>query len=96
MKIRFHPSARRELLKYNRWYFVRSPSAAAGFEREIDHAISRISETSERYARTSHGCRRFALLKYPFTIVYRIVGDEIEIIAVAHRRRRPGYWTRRP
>jgi plasmid stabilization system protein ParE len=96
MKVRFHPAARRELLAHNHWYFVRNPSAAAGFEREIDHAITRISEAPERYVTTSHGCRRFALLKYPFTLVYRIVHGEIEIIAVAHRRRRPGYWTRRP
>jgi plasmid stabilization system protein ParE len=95
MKVRFHPAARRELLKHNRWYFVRSPSAALGFEREIDHAISRISEAPERYVLTFHGCRRFALLRYPFTIVYRILRDEIEIIAVAHGRRRRGYWTRR-
>jgi plasmid stabilization system protein ParE len=29
---------------------------------------------------------------HPYTIVYRIVNDEIIVVAVAHQRRRPWYW----
>jgi plasmid stabilization system protein ParE len=46
MKVSFHPAARRELLKHRKWYRDRSLSAAVGFEREIDHAISRIAEAA--------------------------------------------------
>jgi hypothetical protein len=28
-------------------------------------------------------------------LVYRMRGDEVEIVAVAHGRRRPGYWRSR-
>ena len=74
------------------WYLVRSASAAAGFVREIEHAIQRIGEAPERYPLTRFGRRRFVLLSYPFDVVYRILETEIEIIAVAHHARRPGYW----
>ena len=95
MKVSFHPSARRELLKHSEWYRERSLAAAAGFEREFDHAVSRILEAPERYPITRRGRRRFVMLKYPFAVIYRIHEQEIQIIAVAHHSRRPDYWLRR-
>ena len=95
MKASFHPAARHELFKYQRWYLERSESAAAGFEHEIDHAVSRISEAPLRYPVTFRNRRRFVLLKYPFDLIYRILEAEVEIIAVAHHSRRPHYWARR-
>ena len=92
MKVSFHPAARRELRKYQKWYLDRSETAAAGYEREIDHAIMRISEAPERYAVTVRGRRRFVLLKYPFDVIYRVSPDEVEIMAIAHHSRRPNYW----
>ncbi|MBI2214210.1 MAG: type II toxin-antitoxin system RelE/ParE family toxin [Acidobacteria bacterium] len=69
--------------------------AAEAFVAEIDHAIERISEAPERYPETRHGRRRFVLFSFPFDVVYRASGERIEIIAVAHHSRRPGYWTSR-
>jgi hypothetical protein len=40
--------------------------------------------------------RRVAALdRFPFTVPYQIVGDEIVVLALAHTSRRPGYWARR-
>jgi hypothetical protein len=33
--------------------------------------------------------------RYPFSLVYILRGDDVEIVAVAHGRRRPGYWRSR-
>lgn len=41
------------------------------------------------------GYRRFPLRRFPFALIYRIDGNELRILAVAHRRRRPGYWSQR-
>ena len=95
MKVSFHPAARRELLKHSKWYRDRSLSAATGFEREIDHAVSRIADAPERYPLTRRNRRRFVLLEYPFDVVDRIRENEIQIIAIAHHSRRPEYWLHR-
>ena len=95
MKVNFHPDARLELLRHRRWYLDRSPAAAAGFEHEIDHAITRIAEAPERYPLTRRGRRRFVMLEYPFNLIYRIREDDVQIMAVAHHSRRPDYWLRR-
>jgi toxin ParE1/3/4 len=38
------------------------------------------------------GTRRFVLRRFPFTIVYREAAQGIEVIAVAHAKRRTAYW----
>ena len=90
--VRFHPDARAELLEAEEWYLRRSPTAAREFLREIERAVARISEAPERYPVTKHGRRRFVLLEFPFDLVYRIEEHDLEIIAIAHHARRPGYW----
>ena len=54
-RVRFHPLADEELLSATDWYLVRSETAAAGFAREIEHAIQRIGATPERYPLTRFG-----------------------------------------
>jgi toxin ParE1/3/4 len=39
--------------------------------------------------------RRLPLRRFPYSIVYRVKADEIQIFAVAHQRRKPGYWRER-
>jgi len=39
--------------------------------------------------------RRMILKTFPYQLVYRVDGEEIRIFAVAHLKRRPGYWRRR-
>lgn len=36
--------------------------------------------------------RRFPLRRFPYSVVYYIQGDELRVIAIAHHKRRPGYW----
>lgn len=39
--------------------------------------------------------RRWLFRRFPYGIIYQAAPDELRIIAVAHHRRRPGYWARR-
>jgi plasmid stabilization system protein ParE len=42
--VSFHPASNEELLEATTWYLARSHAAAAGFVREVDHAVMRIAE----------------------------------------------------
>jgi len=33
--------------------------------------------------------------RFPYAVLYSIVGDQIRVMAVAHDRRRPFYWSGR-
>jgi plasmid stabilization system protein ParE len=39
--------------------------------------------------------RRYILRRFPFSIIYQVNAEELRILAVAHHRRRPGYWAPR-
>jgi plasmid stabilization system protein ParE len=78
-----------------RWYAERSPSAARGFDAELDAAERAISEQPLAWPPFEHGTRRYLLRRYPFSVVYEVEPRRTVIIAVAHARRRPGYWKSR-
>jgi toxin ParE1/3/4 len=39
--------------------------------------------------------RRYMFRRFPYSVIYQISPDELRVIAVAHQRRRPGYWAGR-
>ncbi len=78
-----------------RWYAARSPTAAIRFSAELDDAEAAILERPEAWPRADQGTRRYLLRRFPFSVVYRIERSRILIVAVAHGRRRPGYWKNR-
>ena len=90
-----HPEAIAEAQAANRWYRERSASAAEAYLAELDLAVEAIAENPEMWPRYVHGTRRYILHRFPFYLVYRETADRLEIIAVAHGRRKPGYWKNR-
>jgi plasmid stabilization system protein ParE len=95
-RVELHPEALTETEAALSWYAERSPHAAAAFLSEIDHAISSILEAPRRWPVLEGECRRIALVRFPYFIVYREKGNNlIQVLAVAHGRRRPGYWRMR-
>jgi plasmid stabilization system protein ParE len=90
-----HPEAIAEAQAAQRWYRERSASAAEAYLAELDSAVEAIAENPEMWPRYVHGTRRFMLHRFPFYLVYRETAGRLEIIAVAHARRKPGYWKNR-
>jgi len=39
--------------------------------------------------------RRYLLRRFPYSIIYQVTVEELRVVAVAHHRRRPGYWASR-
>jgi plasmid stabilization system protein ParE len=81
--------ARIDILRYARseidealsWYLDRSVRAAEGFLREIDRGLALIAQSPELWPTFESGTRR-----YP---------KGLEVVAVAHHKRRPTYWVGR-
>jgi toxin ParE1/3/4 len=93
--IEFDSEAADEVVDGYEWYLKRSPQAASAFLSEVDRAIDSIQATPAMFAAYLHGTRRYLLKRYPYAIVYRELSDLIQIVAVAHLKRRPGYWKSR-
>jgi plasmid stabilization system protein ParE len=93
---RFHEEAAAEYDAAFDWYLQRSVDAALKFDAEMDRALAQIIQSPERWAVGSHFTRRFLLKQFPFIVIYRSRSSSvIEVVAVAHTSRRPGYWSGR-
>jgi plasmid stabilization system protein ParE len=93
--IELHPEAMSEARSIRLWYSSHGTRASDAFMLELDYAFERIVESPNRWPRFLHGTRRYLLRRYPYSIVYRMKPTAIEVLAVAHNRKRPGYWAHR-
>jgi toxin ParE1/3/4 len=93
--LEFHPLAADEAKAAEQWYRERNEIASARFQRELDRAVDLISERPDTGSPYLGNTRRVLLRRFPFFVVYRVRGEDVQIVAVAHARRRPGYWRAR-
>ncbi len=62
---------------------------------EVEHAIARLEENPYVGPPLARGVRKLRVNRFPYNLVYRILPDEVLILAVAHHRRRPSFWRSR-
>jgi len=93
--VEVHPLAADEAEAAERWYRERNVTAAARFRRELDRAVELIAERPEAAPPYIGNTRRFLLRRFPFFVVYRVHIAHVQVVAVAHARRRPAYWVQR-
>lgn len=61
----------------------------------VNKKTDEILESPRRW-RLFGGSRRVLLARFPYGIVYREISEEeVEVVAVAHLKRRPTYWRAR-
>jgi plasmid stabilization system protein ParE len=89
-------AARDEFAAAVRWYEEQRPGLGGEFFDAVVHATSLIQAQPEIGAPSpDRRTRRVLVQRFPYQVVYRISADEIVIVAIAHLKRRPGYWKRR-
>ncbi|HUH01121.1 MAG TPA: type II toxin-antitoxin system RelE/ParE family toxin [Kofleriaceae bacterium] len=94
-KLRIEARAEAEARAAFQWYQSRHPLAAERFEAALEACIDAISDAPERFPEVEPGVRRRLLLhRFPYAVLYRVVTEEVQVVAVTHLRRRPGYWRR--
>ena len=88
--------ASEELTAAVRWYERQRPGLGGDFFDAIRETLDRIAETPEAGSNFSGlGARRMLVAGFPYQIVYHQRPTEIVVVAIAHLKRRPGYWKTR-
>ncbi len=95
LDVEFHPEAEKELLSARDWYADRSTAAAEQFIETLTRAVASIRRSPSRWPFASPGIRRYLMRRFPFLVFYRLKRGSLQILAVAHAYRRPGYWKNR-
>ena len=91
MKHRFHPAALAEYTAAAVWYGY---DGAYRFTGAVDHSVDEVCDLPNAWAfwpgRTD--VRHHVLRRFPYSVIYLVEAAEVVILAVAHQKRRPGYW----
>jgi toxin ParE1/3/4 len=100
LPIRFSAEASAELANTATWYEEQRAGLGAEFMDAVDGALGARSPDGHTPARPSLTCRRTSrsgvpTVPLPVSRGYIVLDDQIRILAVAHDRRRPAYWTPR-
>ena len=78
------------------WYEEQQPGLGAEFFDCVVQATSLIQARPEIGSLDSNRrTRRILVQRFPYQVVYSLTPDEIVILAIAHLKRRPGYWKSR-
>jgi plasmid stabilization system protein ParE len=86
------PAARHDFDESFNWYAQRSVAAAGKFSIAFDDTLHLIAESPELFAGIDSVHRACLVKHFPYRIVYRIERTRVVVVAVAHAKRRPGFW----
>ena len=96
MCVIYHPESRTELIEAAVFREQRVAGLGADFlTTVVDMAVVEIAANPERGPILEGDVRRSRVKRFPYSICYRCIGDEIRILAVSHHSRDPDYWKHR-
>jgi plasmid stabilization system protein ParE len=87
--------AEEEMNEAARFYERRKEGLGLEFLNEVEQTIASILAHPRSGPTISPNIRRRIARRFPFGVLYAIDGKKIVIVAVAHLKRRPGYWKER-
>lgn len=96
MKLIVLNAAQAELEEAQAYYLQHASShIAAAFVADYQNSARRLLEFPLTGTPVSKSLRILPLRHFPYSIIYQASAELVTIRAVAHQRRRPGYWDRR-
>ena len=89
----FSEDARVEHLEHVAYYEAQRPGLGARYLAAFDVAMATVCDNPDRFRiELPPAIRRYRVPGFPYNILYRQSGAEVEVLVVAPHRRRPGYW----
>lgn len=91
----FHLLAEQELLDAVSYYEEQETGLGLEYLGEVEHAVNFLMRYPEAGSKVRGSIRRLTLPKFPYSLLYRVLEDQIRVLAVAHHKRKPQYWVDR-
>ena len=92
LPFRLHPEADAEGIEAAAYIASDTPDEAAQFKDALRFAIDWACRQPFIFRCFEGDFRKVKVGKFRYSLVFRIRGDEIQILAIAHMSRKPGYW----
>jgi plasmid stabilization system protein ParE len=95
LSVVWRPEAEADLLTVHDWYEWQRSGLGEVFADAVETILARIEMMPELYAIALEDVRRGKLRKFPYLIYYRILSNQIEVLAVLHSSRDSAVWQNR-
>ncbi len=95
MCVKFLQEAEEEFEMPASYYQEQSSGLGLEFISEVQRTCRLISASPNASTKIHNDIRWKLVRRFPFAVIYKVKLDSILIIAVAHQRRKPGYWLSR-
>lgn len=92
MKFRVLAEAEQDLDDAVAFYNARRPGLGIEFAAAVAEGIERIAENPRLWHPLGPRTRRYRLKRFPYGLVYHLLGDDSLLLAVAHHSRAPAFW----
>jgi len=95
--LRVRPEAEQELLAAAEWYETRKPGLGVELVAAVDEALHQLVDNPLASPLWKPGLphRHHPVRRFPYVIFFVIDDDAVEVVAIAHGKRCPGYWRHR-
>jgi toxin ParE1/3/4 len=93
--VTFHEEAAAEVTEAAKYYEERVPGLGLLFLAEVEAGTKEVLANPEAFQLVGVEIRHKLLRRFPYSLLYVIGSNQIQVIAVAHQKRRPGYWGHR-
>jgi toxin ParE1/3/4 len=93
--LEFHPEAQAEFVGAARYFEGEAENLGVDFIDFVQHTALRLIRFPTSGRRVGRRLRRVVVPRFLYLLLYRVERERIFIVAVAHPRRRPGYWRSR-
>jgi plasmid stabilization system protein ParE len=94
-QVGFRPAAAADVEAAYEWYEEQRFGLGGEFLAAVEKAMQSISEQPDAYPIVHRGTRRILLARFPYGLYYRIVGDQLVVVACMHAARHPLRWRSR-
>jgi hypothetical protein len=91
----FHPEAEAEFVEALGRYAAISEPLGRRFYATIETLLGEIGSAPQRFPYVRRPVRRHFGKVFPYALIFVDDADAVVVLAVAHFRRRPGYWRSR-
>jgi toxin ParE1/3/4 len=88
-----HPRAAAEHRKQVAYYEQQQPGLGRRYHAEFQAVLTAACATPRRHRVVcAPDIRRLGFEVFPFDLIYRETAGMVQVLAISHHRRQPGYW----
>ena len=92
MTLILRPAAAADIEEAYRWYEARRAGLGQEYLESVQRALDLVMENPRAYPIVHRDARRALLRRFPYGLFYRLIREQVIIVACFHAKRNPRWW----